>query len=343
MSRFYNYPEAEVLQSDDVFLIDGETDGTRKIPANKMADFFGEQVPTDKTLAVTNMAADAKVVGDEIGELKSALDDLVIISGEQPTAAGNKIWIDSDASSVQVPTIEEYNLLLNYIPTAYISGDAVGFSDGANDFPIKSMTINNAATKVDQIGKNFLPEWTINRLDFGITYSPMADGGIHAEGTVTATAWLYIKLTNDAPLSNFGLKAGQKMCGSTNETHFLARFKDSSKQKVLDVFVYKNQPQIFTIPDDAVYIDVTLYSNDTIGVVGEEINVDLYPMIELGEVATAWERSIHKIYNITNGQPDTVIKTLLGSNYFFSDVGTIAIEYRQDIKALINEATASQS
>ena len=84
MSRFYNYPEAESLQSDDVFLIDGETDGTRKIPADKMADFFGEQVPTDKTLAVSNMAADAKVVGDEIGEIKSAitqLDDLVETGG----------------------------------------------------------------------------------------------------------------------------------------------------------------------------------------------------------------------------------------------------------------------
>ena len=76
MSRFYNYPEAESLQSDDVFLIDGETDGTRKIPADKMADFFGEQVPTDKTLAVSNMAADAKVVGDEIGEIKSAISEI---------------------------------------------------------------------------------------------------------------------------------------------------------------------------------------------------------------------------------------------------------------------------
>lgn len=72
MSRFYNYPEAEELQNDDVFLIDGETDGTRKIPANKMADFFGEQVPTDKTLSIENKAADAKKTGDEIGELKSA-------------------------------------------------------------------------------------------------------------------------------------------------------------------------------------------------------------------------------------------------------------------------------
>lgn len=73
LARFYNYPEAEELQNDDVFLIDGETDGTRKIPAYKMADFFGEQVPTDKTLSIENKAADAKKTGDEIGELKSAL------------------------------------------------------------------------------------------------------------------------------------------------------------------------------------------------------------------------------------------------------------------------------
>lgn len=70
MSKIFDYTEAEELVQDDVFLIDGETAGTRKIPASKMADFFGEQVPTDKTLTKENVAADAKTVGDEVTQLK---------------------------------------------------------------------------------------------------------------------------------------------------------------------------------------------------------------------------------------------------------------------------------
>ena len=128
MSRFYNYPEAESLQSDDVFLIDGETDGTRKIPADKMADFFGEQVPTDKTLAVSNMAADAKVVGDEIGELKSALTKVGDIFGG---IGEYKAYSDSYISSSGMTTYAGVGLY--EIPVN--AGDIVLVSDsGASKF-----------------------------------------------------------------------------------------------------------------------------------------------------------------------------------------------------------------
>ena len=66
MSKIYDYAEATALAADDVFVIDGQTAGTRKIPASKMAEFFGEQVVTDKTFTRENYAADAKAVGETI-------------------------------------------------------------------------------------------------------------------------------------------------------------------------------------------------------------------------------------------------------------------------------------
>ena len=125
MSRFYNYPEAEELQNDDVFLIDGETDGTRKIPANKMADFFGEQVPTDKTLSIENKAADAKKTGDEISELKSAL------STKLPF---NSTFIDGDGKTEQklnfpyVGWIRDDDGELSSVQTAYEATDYIDLS-----------------------------------------------------------------------------------------------------------------------------------------------------------------------------------------------------------------------
>lgn len=126
MSRFYNYPEAEELQNDDVFLIDGETDGTRKIPANKMADFFGEQVPTDKTLSIENKAADAKKTGDEISELKSAFNELVEDKYKliEPTN-----WFDANSITIGIlnadGTVTESTTYAytDYIPVA--NGDKI--------------------------------------------------------------------------------------------------------------------------------------------------------------------------------------------------------------------------
>ena len=57
MGRIISYTEAETLNSDDYLMIDGTTDGTRKIKPSKFVDPTGTQ---------SGMAADAKLTKDEI-------------------------------------------------------------------------------------------------------------------------------------------------------------------------------------------------------------------------------------------------------------------------------------
>lgn len=66
--RIIDYNEAESLSSDDYLIIDGSTNGTRKIKPNQL------QVATDKTLSIENSPADAKKVGDEITGIKADLN-----------------------------------------------------------------------------------------------------------------------------------------------------------------------------------------------------------------------------------------------------------------------------
>ena len=71
--RIIDYNEAESLSSDDYLIIDGSTNGTRKIKPNQL------QVATDKTLSIENSPADAKKVGDEITGIKADLNDMHIV------------------------------------------------------------------------------------------------------------------------------------------------------------------------------------------------------------------------------------------------------------------------
>lgn len=65
MIRPINLPEAQQLSENDVFILDSETGGVRKIPKNKV------YTPVDDTLSESGEAADAKVTGEKINEVKA--------------------------------------------------------------------------------------------------------------------------------------------------------------------------------------------------------------------------------------------------------------------------------
>lgn len=68
--RIIDYNEAESLSSDDYLIVDGTTNGTRKIKPNQL------QVATDKTLSIEDSPADAKAVGDELSDVKADLSEI---------------------------------------------------------------------------------------------------------------------------------------------------------------------------------------------------------------------------------------------------------------------------
>lgn len=69
--RIIDYNQADTLESDDYLIIDGSTNGTRKIDPNKLVK------ETDKTLSIENSPADAKAVGDQLNDVKADLKSYV--------------------------------------------------------------------------------------------------------------------------------------------------------------------------------------------------------------------------------------------------------------------------
>lgn len=124
--------------------------------AQTAAEAAAATFETDTTLSVSGKAADAKVTGDEVSELKNAVDaqseqiealeDVVIISDTEPTSANNKIWVNSKATqNVRVPTMADMN---GVYPSESLSNKALAtFSDGADGVDLKSLSFRIDATQ----------------------------------------------------------------------------------------------------------------------------------------------------------------------------------------------------
>ena len=100
--RPINLPQSQEVYDNDVFVIDSETGGVRKIPKDKV------MTKIDDTLTETGQAADAKTVGDELNNINDTLDE-------------------------NIPLIQN--------PTKTVSGEVAHFTDGA-EMPAKSVIVN---------------------------------------------------------------------------------------------------------------------------------------------------------------------------------------------------------
>ena len=100
--RPINLPQSQEVYDNDVFVIDSETGGVRKIPKDKV------MTEIDDTLTQTGQAADAKKVGDELDTINDTLDE-------------------------NIPLIQN--------PTKTVSGSIAHFTDGA-EMPAQSVIVN---------------------------------------------------------------------------------------------------------------------------------------------------------------------------------------------------------
>ena len=100
--RPINLPQSQEVYDNDIFVIDSETGGVRKIPKDKVL------TKIDDTLTETGQAADAKTVGDELNNINDTLDE-------------------------NIPLIQN--------PTKTVSGSIAHFTDGA-DMPAESVVVS---------------------------------------------------------------------------------------------------------------------------------------------------------------------------------------------------------
>ena len=256
MIRPINLPEAQQLSENDVFILDSETGGVRKIPKNKV------YTPVDDTLSESGEAADAKVTGEKIDELKA-----------------------------------ETALIQN--PIGNKSGELVSFSDGA-DMPAKSVIVNIVpkqsgtgtpspdnvrpisgweSVNVYKSGKNVLevrkPTTTIN----GVTFTVDSDGTVTVNGTATASTYFPFlgsaadKL--DIPDGTYYL-SGCPSGGSTS-TYYIAANNGSWKVD------YGNGVAITSTNRNINSCEIAVKSGVTVN------NIVFKPQLELGSTATTYE------------------------------------------------------
>lgn len=348
MIRPINLPEAQQLSENDVFILDSETGGVRKIPKNKV------YTPVDDTLSESGEAADAKVTGEKIDELKG-----------------------------------ETALIQN--PVGNKSGELVSFSDGA-DMPAISV-IAQIVPKQSGSGtpspSNIRPISGWESVKTSVTGVNVWDEETELGGLIWASgeplpANDRLRSKNFAPCApNTSYHIFNGRAGSVGIAVF---FYDASQ-----AFINYTSNADFTTPSNARYFklviqNTTSYNNDisinypstdtsyhaytgttttvnlgrtvyggTLDVVSGELTAyPFYPSYNGETLNGRWvcDRAVYAegttpptgsqvalisgtgaTYQLT----PTEVKTLLGENNVWADCGDVEITYRRDINLALSE------
>lgn len=88
----------------------------------------------------------AAKLADDTSALKTAitqLEDVVVVSNVEPTSEYNKIWVNSESDSVQIPTVDDLSVVVaSAFPTETLTNQSIAtFDDGADKIPVKSITV----------------------------------------------------------------------------------------------------------------------------------------------------------------------------------------------------------
>lgn len=162
MIRPINLPEAQQLSENDVFILDSETGGVRKIPKNKV------YTPVDDTLSESGEAADAKVTGEKIDELKA---ETALIQNPVGNKSGELV---SFSDGADMPAI---SVIVHITPKQ----SGIGTPSPGNVRQISGWE----SVSVDVTGKNLLKIDSVKAIGKGVTQTLNEDGTITLSGTST--------------------------------------------------------------------------------------------------------------------------------------------------------------
>lgn len=208
------------------------------------------------------------------------------------------------------------------------AGDPAHFEDGADDVPLRSLSIENlpsgSTATVYRAGKNLLPlDGITTGTSGGVTYTKNADGSISCSGTSTNsnTARGYTVNAKLWPNGTYVLSGGTSVIGVRVNTY------DANNTLIARV-TSKSTPQTVSITDDVDHVNIS------VGYVtsGAEVNDTIYPQLELGSAASSYE----PCYLESFVYPSDEVTTLLGVNNIWSSFGTVSLEYCADTKLYID-------
>ena len=256
---------------------------------------FGMQQRQDRFAAIGDLIVGPPGPPGPPGE--DAPDDYILVQTTQPTSETNAIWVDpSDQTEVVLATWAD---VIGLYPTNTASGDVAHFEDGANNIPIKRLTVN--VKPIQDLhgydspwpaggGKNLIPTtleqlkaantsgtWADNVYSINdLTFTVNADGTITVNGTSSAAVYFNFRRYQDGltiPAGDYVLhKSGNaniNVSAGKNNTYWgAATTSDVS----------------LTLDSDATFSAYSYVAN------GKTLtNFVLKPMLESGTTASAWQ------------------------------------------------------
>lgn len=291
----------------------GKAAGLPQKVAEAVTDWLEENVDPDsgyvidKSLTVENAAADAKKVGDEVGALKSAVND---------PATG----LDSKAPAIY--------------DTA--SGAIASFEDGADGMPVKRLTVN--IEPVQAAGtpspENPLPisgwtgcniyhsgEDTSDPTTYTIQLGDTVYGGTLdvTTGVLTVTHILFNR--NSSTMNNDSAYPGWKGAGLKTIGYTGSGYVNTSLN-VGTQYAYNCSGN-----NDILFLGIGDYhlTQEEWQALALDIQI-VIPLVTFIEIPIT---------------PTTQIETLLGTNNIWADTGPVSVDYPADTKLYINNKIAA--
>lgn len=287
-------------------------------------------------------------------------------TGPRTTASAYAGNVDLALKSLESALAAAESQRLAMYPTDTAEGTAVSISDGADDVPVKALTVDIASqtgvtgATITRCGKNLLQlkangDYTSSNLNFNIN-----DGVVTVSGTSTNTSFARFALLSNPILLPPGTYtvSGQNDAGNRNLT--LQVYNDDTATQIVNMDTSAEYQ--FTL---SAATNITINCGIRVGATG---NGDkMYPMLRVASIADAtFEPYKDQVYvfdwtsspgAITEGVLDAVagklttggqdydvtpadVRTMLGNNTIYADCGDVSVTYRADIGLYINRKIA---
>lgn len=294
----------------------------RTVSGDKQIDYTAlANLPTlvtvDNTLTESGKAADAKIVGEKLAEVKQNSDVKYanILKGH---AEGEVVRVD-DVSSIE----HRVNV-------------KVTCPDGVDPSTVIVTRCSKNVIQSEKIAnvqwKN-APNYTVN----GVTWTASDDREITVQGETPEANYSVYDIATGERFTSW-LKDGETYTASINQTG------SGSIDLIVDVTDNETGKIVTYIRDGVTFtVDKTKYTYGTFRLQinpSTVVNAVVKPQIELGEVATAFEPHNGKTYK-PNADGTLIVDHLYPTMTVFAntDNTTIECEYNQDTNAVIKKLT----